>query len=134
MSEYKITNIVVAGLGGQGVLTASDIVAEVAATAGLDVKKSELHGMSQRGGSVSSDIRFGTEVFSPMVPEGEAQFLVATSVDQVSVNTSVLSPSGVVIDPTSLKDAKLFPKRPGWLQFAIIFPSLCRKRMWPRFS
>jgi indolepyruvate ferredoxin oxidoreductase beta subunit len=74
--------------------------------------------MSQRGGSVSSDIRFGTEVFSPMVPEGEAQFLVATSVDQVSVNTSVLSPSGVVIDPTSLKDAKL--RNPKSINIALL--------------
>jgi indolepyruvate ferredoxin oxidoreductase beta subunit len=59
----KITNIVVAGLGGQGVLKASDIIAEVAFGAGLDVKKSEIHGMSQRGGSVSSDVRFGERVF-----------------------------------------------------------------------
>jgi len=58
-------NVVVAGLGGQGVLKASDILADVAFSAGLDVKKSELHGMSQRGGSVSSDVRFGERVFSP---------------------------------------------------------------------
>ena len=55
----KVTNIVIAGLGGQGVLKASDIVADVAFRAGLDVKKSEIHGMSQRGGSVTSDVRFG---------------------------------------------------------------------------
>ena len=48
----SVTNIVVAGLGGQGVLKASDVIAEVAFRAGLDVKKSEIHGMSQRGGSV----------------------------------------------------------------------------------
>jgi indolepyruvate ferredoxin oxidoreductase beta subunit len=72
----KPTNVVIAGLGGQGVLKASDILADVAFSAGLDVKKSELHGMSQRGGSVSSDVRFGERVFSPMVPEGEADFLL----------------------------------------------------------
>jgi indolepyruvate ferredoxin oxidoreductase beta subunit len=65
-----VTNIVIAGLGGQGVRTASDIVADVALHAGFDVKKSELHGMSQRGGSIASDVRFGHEVFSPMVPAG----------------------------------------------------------------
>ena len=78
-TNNKVTNIVVAGLGGQGVLTATDIVADVAVSAGLDVKKSELHGMSQRGGSVSSDVRFGKQVFSPMVPEGEADYLVVIS-------------------------------------------------------
>jgi indolepyruvate ferredoxin oxidoreductase, beta subunit len=57
----------VAGLGGQGVLKASDIIAGAAFLAGLDVKKSEVHGMSQRGGSVASDVRFGARVFSPMV-------------------------------------------------------------------
>ena len=67
-----VTNIVIAGLGGQGVLTASGIVSDVAFRCGLDVKQSELHGMSQRGGSVSGDVRFGREVFSPMVPPGEA--------------------------------------------------------------
>jgi len=55
----------VAGLGGQGVLKASGILADTAFRAGLDVKKSEIHGMSQRGGSVSSDVRFGDRVFRP---------------------------------------------------------------------
>ena len=72
--DHKVTNVVIAGLGGQGVLKASDILAEVAFRAGLDVKKSELHGMSQRGGSVSSDVRFGPQVFSPMVPPARRTF------------------------------------------------------------
>jgi len=84
------TNVVIAGLGGQGVLKASDILADVAFNSGLDVKKSELHGMSQRGGSVSSDVRFGEYVFSPMVPEGEADFLVVIAEDQVPVNAAAL--------------------------------------------
>ena len=70
-TAVPVTNIVIAGLGGQGVLTASDIVADVAFHAGFDVKKSEVHGMSQRGGSVASDVRYGAQVFSPMVPEGK---------------------------------------------------------------
>ena len=70
-------NIIVAGLGGQGVLTATDILAEVARQAGFDVKKSEIKGMSQRGGSVACDVRFGAEILSPMVPAGEADFLLA---------------------------------------------------------
>jgi indolepyruvate ferredoxin oxidoreductase beta subunit len=107
MSVPKITNIVVAGLGGQGVLTTTDIVAEVAARAGLDVKKSEIHGMSQRGGSVSSDVRFGEHVFSPMVPDGEADFLVMLAADQVEVNATALSPTGVLIDVSQVDESKL---------------------------
>ena len=61
----RLINVVVAGLGGQGVLKASDILADVALRAGFDVKKSEIKGMSQRGGSVTSDVRFGQIVLSP---------------------------------------------------------------------
>ena len=106
-----VTNIVIAGLGGQGVLTASDIVVDVALHAGFDVKKSELHGMSQRGGSVASDVRFGREVFSPMVPAGEADFLVAVEPDQISVNAAALSPSGIVIEPSQFQAEKLRNKK-----------------------
>ena len=106
-----VTNIVIAGLGGQGVLTASDIVVDVALHAGFDVKKSELHGMSQRGGSVASDVRFGREVFSPMVPAGEADFLVAVEPDQISVNAAALSPSGVIVEPSQFQAEKLRNKK-----------------------
>ncbi len=79
-------NVVVAGLGGQGVLTASDILAEAAVLAGFEVKKAEVHGMSQRGGSVAADVRFGPSVLSPMVPPGEADFLLVLADDQVDNN------------------------------------------------
>jgi len=108
---HGVTNIVIAGLGGQGVLTASDIVADVALHAGLDVKKSDLHGMSQRGGSVASDVRFGREVFSPMVPAGEADFLVVVEPDQLPVNAAVLSPSGIVVEPSQFPAEKLRNKK-----------------------
>ncbi len=65
MPASKVVNVVIAGLGGQGVIKASDILADAALRAGLDVKKAEIHGMSQRGGSVTSDVRFGEEVLSP---------------------------------------------------------------------
>ena len=106
-----VTNIVIAGLGGQGVLTASDIVADVACHAGLDVKKSELHGMSQRGGSVSSDVRFGARVFSPMVPEGEAHYLLVVASDQVPVNIGVLAKGGTLIEPSQVDETKLRNKK-----------------------
>jgi len=106
-----VTNIVIGGLGGQGVLTAADVVADVALHAGFDVKKSELHGMSQRGGSLASDVRFGHEVFSPMVPAGEADFLVAIEPDQVSVNAAALSPNGVIVEPSQINAEKLRNKK-----------------------
>ena len=107
----KPTNVVIAGLGGQGVIKASDILADVAFSAGLDVKKSELHGMSQRGGSVSSDVRFGERVFSPMVPEGEADFLVVIAADQVQVNAAVLGQGGTLIDPSRIDESSLPNKK-----------------------
>ena len=102
MTNRTTTNVVFAGLGGQGVLKASDILADAAFRAGLDVKKSELHGMSQRGGSVSSDVRLGESVASPMVTDGEADFLVVLSPDQVENNRHVLRPGGVLIAPDAV--------------------------------
>lgn len=93
----KVVNITVAGLGGQGVLTVTDIIAEVMFRAGFDVKKSEVHGMSQRGGSVSSEVRYGKEVASPMVPEGESDFLIVMDPTQVEVNRHKLKAGGVLI-------------------------------------
>jgi indolepyruvate ferredoxin oxidoreductase beta subunit len=107
------TNLVIAGLGGQGVLKAAGIVADAAFRLGYDVKQSELHGMSQRGGSVSSDIRFGPEVFSPMVPTGEADFLVVVAADQVEVNRHRLRPGGVLISPDAIDLTKLANKKSG---------------------
>jgi indolepyruvate ferredoxin oxidoreductase beta subunit len=93
------------------VLTAADIVADVACNAGLDVKKSEIHGMSQRGGSVSSDVRFGPQVFSPMVPEGEADFLVVLATDQVAVNAAMLRKNGILIEPSQVDESRLRNKK-----------------------
>lgn len=98
----RVVNVVVAGLGGQGVVKASDILADAAFRHGLDVKKSELHGMSQRGGSVSSDVRFGTKVDSPMIPLGRVDFLVVVAPDQIEVNRPALKAGGVLISPDSL--------------------------------
>ena len=102
-----VVNVVIAGLGGQGVLKASDMLAAVAFSAGLDVKKSEIHGMSQRGGSVSSDVRFGPRVYSPMVPAGSADFLVVLTATQVDVARPVLRPDGVLIAPDLIDESRL---------------------------
>jgi indolepyruvate ferredoxin oxidoreductase beta subunit len=110
-SDKSVVNVVVAGLGGQGVLKASDILSEAAFRAGRDVKKAEVHGMSQRGGSVTSDVRFGRDVLSPMVPVGEADFLVVLAPDQVDNNRPRLREGGVLIEPARVDVEKLPNKR-----------------------
>jgi indolepyruvate ferredoxin oxidoreductase beta subunit len=70
-----VTNILVAGVGGQGVILASDLMSDTFLEAGYDTKKSEVHGMAQRGGSVSSHVRFGKKVYSPIIKMGEVDYL-----------------------------------------------------------
>ena len=72
-----ITSILMCGVGGQGTVLSSDIVCEVALKSGFDAKKSEIHGMAQRGGSVVSHVRFGDNVFSPVIPLSSADFIVS---------------------------------------------------------
>lgn len=76
MNMSQTTNILVVGIGGQGVMTASEILAEAAISQGFEVKKTEVAGMSQRGGVVSSHVRFGAKVLSPEIAPGEADILV----------------------------------------------------------
>jgi indolepyruvate ferredoxin oxidoreductase beta subunit len=108
-------NVVFAGLGGQGVIKASDILADAALRAGRDVKKAEVHGMSQRGGSVTSDVRFGATpgdlVRSPMVPQGEADYLVVLEPSEVAVTRSLLRPGGVLLAPDLIPEGRLANKR-----------------------
>lgn len=75
MSDVK--NILLVGVGGQGTILASKILSEGLMSAGYDVKMSEIHGMSQRGGNVSTQIRFGSKVYSPIIGKGEADVIVA---------------------------------------------------------
>ena len=96
MSE-QITNILLVGVGGQGILLASEILSETFMLAGFDVKKSEIHGMSQRGGSVVSHVRYGKEVFSPIVPEGEGDILFGFELMETSRYLSLLKPDGTVV-------------------------------------
>ncbi len=91
------TNILIVGVGGQGVLLASEILSEVAKSSGLDAKKSEVHGMSQRGGVVTSHVRFGKQVFSPLIPEGEADAVVAMEIAEGLRWAHEVSGSGTII-------------------------------------
>lgn len=73
----KVFNLLIVGVGGQGTILASNIVTQAAMNAGLDAKKSEIHGMSQRGGTVFSHVRFGKKVFSPVIPKGKVDVLIS---------------------------------------------------------
>ncbi len=73
----KTLGVLVTGVGGQGIILASDIICEAAITAGYDVKKTDTLGMAQRGGSVLSHVRIGTRVFSPLIREGEVDLVLA---------------------------------------------------------
>ena len=102
-----VTNVIVAGLGGQGVLKVTDILSEALFRCSYDIKKSEVHGMSQRGGSVSSEVRFGSSVASPMVPEGESDYLVILEETQIDNNIHKLREGGVLITPATVPMDKL---------------------------
>ncbi len=75
--ESKNYNVLMVGVGGQGIITAGNILSLAAMHQGFDVKKSEIHGMSQRGGSVFSHVRFGPKVYSPVISHGEADLLLS---------------------------------------------------------
>ncbi len=82
MKNIETVNILFCGIGGQGVLTASELCAWAAVYEGYHVKKSEVHGMAQRGGSVESHLRFGKAVYSPLIPCGQAHYLVSFYKDE----------------------------------------------------
>jgi len=107
----KVVNVKFAGLGGQGILTCTDILGRVVFDLGHDVKKAEVHGMSQRGGAITSDLRFGEKVMSPMIPIGEADFLVVLGEDQIEVNQHHLKPDGMLVKPSDFDATKLENKR-----------------------
>ena len=93
----RITNVLFVGVGGQGVIVASQILGEVLFKAGFDVKRSEVHGMAQRGGSVMSQVRFGTKVFSPLIKKGEGDFLVSFELLETLRYLDYLKPCSFVL-------------------------------------
>jgi indolepyruvate ferredoxin oxidoreductase beta subunit len=95
--ENKVTNILLVGVGGQGIILASEIMADVFLEAGYDVKKSEIHGMAQRGGSVSTHVRFGPKVFSPLIKEGEADIFMAFEELEALRYLSYLGPDPAIL-------------------------------------
>jgi indolepyruvate ferredoxin oxidoreductase beta subunit len=105
MSPDKIYNVLIVGVGGQGIILASDVLGRVAARHGYDVKKNEIHGMAQRGGSVSSHVRFGKKVSSPIIKLGEADVLLSFEQIETLRYFQFLSKDGQVI----LNDQKILP-------------------------
>jgi indolepyruvate ferredoxin oxidoreductase beta subunit len=90
-------NFFLTGVGGQGTLLASNVLAQVGLRAGFDVKKAEVHGMAQRGGSVSSQIRWGEKIYSPLIGNGEVDYLVAFEKLEALRYVGVLRPGGTVL-------------------------------------
>lgn len=95
MSQTK--SIVLAGVGGQGILLASEICATAAGFAGYDVKTNEVHGMAQRGGSVVAQIRYGKQVHSPLVSRGEAEVLMSLERIEALRHADYLKPDGLAV-------------------------------------
>ena len=93
----KTVNVSLVGVGGQGIILTADILAKTAALAGLDVKKSEIHGMAQRGGSVTSQVRFGSSVASPIIQEGTADILVSFDKVEALRNSGILAKGGTAL-------------------------------------
>lgn len=93
----KTINVSLVGVGGQGILLTANMLAKAASLAGLDVKKSEIHGMAQRGGSVVSQVRIGTQVHSPIIPEGATDVLVAFDKLEALRWAHVLAPEGKAV-------------------------------------
>jgi indolepyruvate ferredoxin oxidoreductase beta subunit len=93
----SVFNIVIAGVGGQGVLLASKVLAESALACGMDVKQNEVHGMAQRGGSVISFVRIGQKVYSPVVMPGSADILISFEPLEALRYVHYLKPGGRLV-------------------------------------
>ena len=93
-------NVMIVGVGGQGSLLASKLLGRLLLSKGYDIKVSEVHGMSQRGGSVVTYVRFGDKVFSPIIDKGEADYIVSFEELEAARWTEYLKPSGKIITNT----------------------------------
>ena len=96
----KTKNIMIVGVGGQGSLLASKLLGRLLLTRGYDIKVSEVHGMSQRGGSVVTYVRYGDKVYSPVIDKGQADFIVSFELLEAARWTEYLKPGGKIITNT----------------------------------
>ena len=116
VSGSQVLNILLVGVGGQGTILASELLAMVLLEAGFDVKKSEVHGMAQRGGRVVSHVRFGKKVYSSLIVRGEADILVGfeaaetlRSLDWLSTGARVIAENKAILPYTSLVGQSPYP-------------------------
>lgn len=103
--EDGIKSILLAGVGGQGIIRASDILCLVVMAAGMDVKKSEVHGMAQRGGCVTSHVRYGRKVYSPLAKRGDVDVLVSFERLESLRYIDFVRPEGAVV----INEEELYP-------------------------
>lgn len=126
----ETVNIMIVGVGGQGSLLASKMLGHLLVNAGYDVKVSEVHGMSQRGGSVSSQVRFGKQVLSPVIELGGADLLVSFEKMEALRWLEYLRPEGkVVVNDYEIPSAPVLSARPNtprafWMSSAPGLPPL----------
>ena len=127
----KVTNILMAGVGGQGVILASEIVSEAMMQSGYDVKKSEVHGMAQRGGSVTTHVRFGKKVYSPLIKDGEVDILFSFELLETMRYLDSLRPDAIVL----VNNQKILPPSVtlGKDEYPDTIPGLLSSR-YPRFQ
>ena len=111
----KITNIMIVGVGGQGTLLASKTLGKLLVAEGYDVKVSEVHGMSQRGGSVVTYVRFGEKVYAPIIDKGEADFIVSFEKLEAARWLEYLKPGGQLI--TNLQETDPMPVITGAMKY-----------------
>ena len=104
-----VTNVLIAGVGGQGAVLVSELLAQAALSAGNDVKQGEFHGVAQRGGAVFSHVRYGDRVYSPVARQGEVDYLLALEKLEALRYAHFLRPDGTII----VNDHKVEPIRTG---------------------
>ncbi len=125
----RVTNVLMAGVGGQGIITASAVLAEAALLAGLDVKKSEVHGMSQRGGSVESHVRFSEEqVYSPLIPWNGADVVLGLELLEAVRNAHWCRQSGAIL----VDERRVYPS--SIATSGVQYPADCLERLRSRVS
>jgi indolepyruvate ferredoxin oxidoreductase beta subunit len=111
-----VTNVLIAGVGGQGAVLAGELLALVAMNSGLDVKQGEFHGVAQRGGAVFSHVRFGDRVRSPMTRRGEVDYFLALEKLEALRYAHFLKPGGTVfvndykVEPLRTADQREYPE------------------------
>ena len=118
-------NVMIVGVGGQGSLLASKLLGRLLLTRGYDIKVSEVHGMSQRGGSVVTYVRFGDKVYSPVIDKGEADFIVAFELLEAARWTEYLRSGGRIV--TNLQQINPMPVITGAAEYPLELAEKMRK-------